>query len=72
MDSTGISNWILGNIVPIMLAVIGILIIARSKKGDWSGTLNTSGIVIVGLMFLVGAGAFIAFSREMSGVVFGG
>lgn len=72
MNTGGIQDWIIQNIVPIVLLVIGLGILAKSRKGNWSDTMNTTGIAIIGIIFIVGAGGFIVFGREMSGIVFGG
>lgn len=70
MNSAGIQDWILKNIVPLVLVVIGLGILAKSKKGNWSETMNTTGIAVIGIMFIVAAGAFIAFGEKMAKVVF--
>lgn len=70
MDSKAIQEWLLTNIVPIILVVIGIGIMARAKKGNWSETLNITGITIIGIIFVVGGAAFIAFGTDLVGVVF--
>lgn len=72
INTPGIQQWVAQNIVPLLLLVIGVGIISKARKGNWSDTMNTSGIAIIGIIFIVGAAGFMAFGKEMSGLVFGG
>lgn len=70
MDSAAIQEWILTNIVPLILLVIGCTILFSAKKGNWSRTMDTAGIAIVALIFIGGAGALIVFGEQLAGVIF--
>lgn len=72
MNSTGIIEWIAANIVPIILVVIGVIILAGSKKGNMSGTMLTSTQALIGLVFIFGAAGIAAFGDEIASVVFNG
>lgn len=70
LNTKGIQEWLQTNIVPLLLAVIGIAILARSRKGNWSDTMNTTGIAIIGIIFIVGAAGFMTFGEDMSNLIF--
>lgn len=72
LNSDGIQNWLLSKLVPIVLCVLGLVILAGAGKGNWSKTFSTTGVALVGIIFIVGAGAFVLFGQEISGVVLGG
>lgn len=72
INTPGIQSWLLSNIVPLVLAGIGCLIIVGAHKGNLGKVFTTSTITIIGIMFIVGAGAFIAFGQDISGVIFKG
>lgn len=72
LNSQGITAFILKTLVPIALAIIGCLIIFGAKKGNWSQVMSTTGIVIVGIVMIVGAGGFVAFGDQLAGIVFSG
>lgn len=72
MDSQGILQFILKNLVPIVLAVVGLILISGSRKGKMSDTLNTTAIAVIGIVFIVGAAGFIAFGEQISKTVFTG
>lgn len=72
LNSNGITAWVQSNIVPLLLLVVGLGILTRSRKGNLSEVMTTSMIAIIGIIFIVGAAGFIAFGEQMSGIVFGG
>lgn len=71
-NSSGVVTFIITKIVPIILAIIGVFILSQSGKGQWSRALNTSGIALLGLVFLGGAGFLFAFGEGVARLVFGG
>lgn len=71
INTNGITNWIARNIVPIILCVIGVMIMASAKRGRISEGANTLTIVLLGLLPIVAAGAFIAFGNDIANVIFG-
>lgn len=66
VNTPGIKSWLLTNIVPLIMAVIGLGILASARKGRLSEVLSTATIVLVGLFFIVGAGAMVAFGQTLS------
>lgn len=71
LNTSGITNWIAQNIVPILLAGIGVLIIVGARKGRIGEGMTTLTIVIIGLIPIVAAGAFMAFGNNIANLVFG-
>lgn len=55
VNGDGIRNFLITQIAPILLAVLGIGFLARASRGEVSRVLTSSGIVVIGLMFLAGA-----------------
>lgn len=72
MNTDGIMGIIAKEILPIVLAVIGVGIIAASRKKDMSGTMTQFIIVCVGCIVIAGAGLFFAFGDSLARVVFTG
>lgn len=72
LNTNGIIGFVASWIVPILLAIIGVIIIGRAKSGNVSSTVTTSGIAIVGICFIAGAFVFFAVGESIVGVVFGG
>jgi small-conductance mechanosensitive channel len=70
VNTEGIIQFIATKIVPILLAVIGVIFISRAGKGEMSRVLTSSGIVILGLAFIVGGLAMFAFSRAVVDLIF--
>ena len=59
-DTSGLANWLKGNIIPIVLIGIAVIVLARSGNKDHRGALTTVAIVLVGLAVLglaIGGGA---------------
>jgi hypothetical protein len=68
------TNNILGAItqyvVPLLLAVLGVIFISRAGKGEMSKVLTSSAIAIVGLAFIAGAGVLFAFGQKLVDLIF--
>lgn len=71
LNTTGIIGFIVSKIVPILLAVVGVIILSRSGKGRWSEALTTGGIALLGVMFIAGAGLLFAFGQSVAELAFG-
>lgn len=71
INSQAIVAWVLGNIVPLIVMGLGVLIIMGARKADYSKTLNTVGIIVIGLVVIGGVVALRAFANDMSSLVFG-
>ncbi|MFC4337069.1 hypothetical protein [Salininema proteolyticum] len=70
LDTSGIIGFFLSKIAPILLAILGIIFIARANKGEVSRVLTSSTIAILGIAFIAGAGLLIAFGGSLVDVMF--
>ena len=70
INSDGIVAWGVRNIIPIVLLVIGISIIAGSRKGQMSQNAMTITNVILGCVVIAGAGLFFGFADNIASFVF--
>jgi hypothetical protein len=71
-NSQGLADFLISKILPLILVFIGIGIVAVSRKGNMSQVMTTLIIAVVGLVFIGGAGALVAFGDEIAGIAFGG
>jgi hypothetical protein len=71
LNSDGIVEWGVKNLIPILLLVIGIAIIASARKGRISDNANTITNVVLGCAVIAGAGFIYAFAGELTNLVFG-
>ncbi|WP_018352317.1 hypothetical protein [Longispora albida] len=55
INTTGVLGFFATKIVPILLAVLGVIFIGRANKGEVSKVLTSSAIAIVGMVFVAGA-----------------
>ncbi len=70
INTDGILNFFIEKIVPILLAVLGIIFIGRASKGEVSRVLTSSAIAIIGLAFVAGAGALFLFGDSLVKLLF--
>ncbi|CAM3594885.1 hypothetical protein [Stackebrandtia soli] len=66
----GIISFFISKIAPILLAILGIIFIARANKGEVSRVLTSSTIAIVGLAFVAGAVTLVAFGEGLVSILF--
>lgn len=71
LNSDGIVEWGVRNLIPILLLVIGIGIIASARKGRISDNANTLTNVVLGCGVIAGAGVLYAFAGDLTNLVFG-
>ena len=71
-NSDGIVAWGVRNLIPIVLLVIGISIIASSRKGQMSQNAMTITNVMLGCVVIAGAGLFFGFADNIASFVFKG
>ena len=71
VNTQGVVTFVATKIVPIVLAVIGLFITGKSAKGNWSEAISTSGIAILGLIFIGGAFLLFAFGDTLARTIFG-
>lgn len=72
VNTSGIIGFVVSWIVPILLALIGVVILGRAKSGNVSSTVTTSGIAMLGVCFIAGAFVFFAVGENVVNVIFGG
>ena len=72
INADGIVAWGVRNIIPIVLLVIGIGIIAGSRKGQMSQNAMTITNVMLGCIVIAGAAFFYSFAGNIADFVFKG
>jgi hypothetical protein len=70
INSDGIVEWGVRNIIPIVLLVIGIAIIAGARKGQMSQNAMTITNVLLGCAVIGGAAMFYSFGDNIASFVF--
>ena len=70
INSDGIVEWGVRNIIPIVLLVIGIAIIAGARKGQMSQNAMTITNVLLGCAVIAGAAMFYSFGDNIASFVF--
>ena len=69
VDSPGIVGWFASVLVPILLAWLGVIILLRARGGQVSQTVTSSGIALVGIAFVGGAGVLMAFGDDIINLI---
>jgi uncharacterized membrane protein (Fun14 family) len=72
INTNGVVEWGVKNIIPIVLLVIGIGIIASARKGKISDNANTLTNVVLGASVIAGAAILYSFAGQLTNLVFGG
>ena len=72
INSDGIVEWGVKNIIPIILLVVGIGIIAGARKGQMSQNALTITNVLLGCVVIAGAALFYGFAGNIANFVFQG
>ncbi len=57
-------------IAPILLAVLGVIFIGRASRGEVSKVLTSSAIALIGVAFIVGAGALFLVGANLVNIMF--
>ena len=70
INTQGIVSFFATKIVPILLAVLGVIFIGRAGKGEMSRVLTSSAIVIIGLVFIAGAVSLFFVGDYLIGLAF--
>ena len=70
INSDGIVEWGVKNIIPIVLLFIGIAIISGARKGQMSQNAMTITNVMLGCMVIAGAALFYGFADNIATFVF--
>jgi predicted MFS family arabinose efflux permease len=71
LNSNGVVEWGVKNIIPLVLLIIGIGIIASARKGRISDNANTLTNVMLGMGVIAGATVLYAFAGQLTDLVFG-
>jgi hypothetical protein len=72
VNTNGVVEWGVKNVIPILLLVIGISIIASARKGRMSDNANTLTNVVIGSAVIGGAALLYGFASQLTTLVFGG
>jgi hypothetical protein len=72
LNTNGVVEWGVKNIIPLVLLVIGIGIIASARKGRISENANTLSNVVLGCGVIAGAALLYGFAGQLTRLVFGG
>src|SRR5688572_22191076 len=72
INTDGVVEFLATKVAPILLAVLGVIFISRAGKGELSKVLTSSAIAIIGVAFIVGAGALFFFGEGLVNLIFGG
>lgn len=70
INSSGVVQWVVQNIIPIVLLFIGLGIIAGARKGQMSQNAMTITNVLLGCMVIAGAALFYGFADNIASFVF--
>jgi hypothetical protein len=71
LNSNGVVDWGVKNIIPLVLLIIGIGIIASARKGRISDNANTLTNVVLGMGVIAGAALLYGFANQLTDLVFG-
>lgn len=71
LNTSGIVEWGVHNIIPVILLVIGIGMISGSRKGRLSENAGTLTNVMLGMILIAGAAMLYAFAGQLTTVIFG-
>ena len=71
LNSNGVVEWGIKNILPLILLMIGIGIIASARKGRISDNANTLTNVVLGMGVIAGAAVLYGFASSLTDLVFG-
>lgn len=70
INTSGIVTWLATHIVPVGLALLGILIIFGAKAGRLSKVGGQLAVAVVGLLVIASAFSLFAFGDALAGVIF--
>ena len=68
--TNNILAFVASKIAPILLAVLVVIFIGRASRGEVSKVLTSSAIALIGIAFIVGAGALFVFGANLVNIVF--
>lgn len=65
----GVMRFLISWIGPILLAALGVVFLARARKGELSATFNSGAVALIGVVFLVGSAALLGLGGWLSDLV---
>lgn len=71
LNTTGIVEWGIKNLIPLLLLGLGLLMIAGAKKGKFSDNARVLSNVLLGGVLIAGAGAIYALASGIASLAFG-
>jgi hypothetical protein len=72
LNTNGIVTFVVKAIVPIIFVLAAVLIMSRAHKGQTAQNVSVVGNLLIGVVLLAGAGAFVAFGGQLVTLFFGG
>ena len=72
INTNGVVEWGVKNIIPLVLLVIGIGIIASARRGRISDNANTVTNIVLGSGVIAGAALLYGVAGQLTNLVFGG
>jgi hypothetical protein len=70
VNTDGLLTFLATKIVPLLLAVLGVIFIGRARSGNISSVLTSSAIAIIGLGFIAGATTLLIAGGSLVNLVF--
>jgi hypothetical protein len=70
VDTSGVIKFFATVIAPIIIAGLGVIFLTRAKSGQVSQTVTSSGIALVGVAFIVGAGVLMGLGGTIVDLLF--
>lgn len=72
LNSSGLVEWVVRAIIPLVLLAVGLGIIAAARRGKLSDNANTLTNVFIGLSVIAGAGLMFGFAQQITDLMFTG
>lgn len=71
LNTSGITEWAIKNILPLLLLVIGLFMVAGSRKGQLSQNAGIITNAMIGLGLIASAGVLYVFAGSITQLIFG-
>lgn len=66
LNSTGIVAWLVKNIVPVFIVIVGLSVLSQFKSGRASKVAQQVGIMLLGCAIIAGGATWYAFGDTIS------
>ena len=70
LNSSGLVEWVVRAVIPLVLLGVGLGIIASARRGKLSDNANTLTNVFIGLAVIAGAGLLFGFAQQITDLMF--